>query len=103
VTLPPWGTTLGLLSPWVTALGFLPPCPAAAGSWPHLAGQQTVGATPNAVPHSCNRGVWQQIYISRKFLVGPFIFQKSKKKINNKIRIMPLLRELYAKHARNTT
>jgi hypothetical protein len=37
-TLPPWGTTLGLLTLWDTALGFLPPCPTATGIWPHLAG-----------------------------------------------------------------
>jgi hypothetical protein len=47
--LPPWGMALGLLTPWPTALGFLLPCPAAAGIWPHLAGQPTVGATPNTV------------------------------------------------------
>jgi hypothetical protein len=44
--LPPWGTTLGLLTPWPTVLGFLPLCPTAVGIWPHLTSQPTVGAKP---------------------------------------------------------
>jgi hypothetical protein len=83
-TLPPWGTTLGLLAPWATTLEFLPPWPTPAGIWPHRAVQPTVGATPNAVPHLPPWGT-TQMYISRNFWFD-HLFYENQCKINIKNR-----------------
>jgi hypothetical protein len=65
-------------------VGFLPLCTTAAGILSHLAGEPTVGATPNTVPHggrhSYRHGALRQMYISRNFWFIHLFFENQRRK-----------------------